>query len=167
MPLPRINYDLVLYYTRRFAESNMRSTVSVLRKPEPVYDPASGRVASADPEVIYSGVARIAPVTGPLSYVLGDESQQFQQAMVSIPAVTDDLPAVKDLVVVSAHPGDPTVVGRVFQVLDVEAGGQWLASRRLQVVGVQEAPYWSRLVKMVTAAASAAAGGGVTDLVAS
>jgi hypothetical protein len=142
-----VDHDLVERYVRRFARGNMRDTIRVGRSGSAVFDEQTGTLEAAAPIVIYEGPARVYAMSGPVSYNIGDEPQHFSQAYISIPVFDDQgvavpAPQVEDLVVIIAAPGDPEVVGRTFQVQDVEAGGQWTAVRRLQVVGVQASPQW-------------------------
>jgi len=143
----RINHDRVEQYVRRYARFNMRNTVRIVRPTAPVFDEQTGSLASASTEVIYEGLARIYTVQGPVTYMLGDEPQHYSSTFVSIP-VTDELneplpaPRVEDVVVVLDAPSDINLVGRTFQVQDVESGGQWIAVRRLQVVGIQASKVW-------------------------
>lgn len=142
-----VDHGLVERYVRSYARGNMRDTVRIYRMSEPVFDPVTGGLApSASPD-LYSGPARVYSVTGPVTYSLGDEPQHFSSTYISVPVVADDgsvneVPAVEDMIEVLACPGDASMVGRTFQVQDVEAAGQWTAVRRMQVVGVQEAPSW-------------------------
>ena len=68
----------------------------------------------------------------------------FSSSYVSLPLTVDDEATdvqVDDIVLVLEHP-DPAVVGRAFRVMDVDAGGQFPAARRLQVTGVQRSRNW-------------------------
>lgn len=164
MPIPTVNHSRIAYYVRRYAESNMSATVTVVRKYKPVFNETTGELASASPSVIYTGKARVATSSGPLTYAVGDESSYFQALTVSIPVVTADV-MVDDLVLVTAHPGDPAVVGRVFRVTDVEAGGQWMAARKLSVVGVADSQQWSWVqIPFQTSYAPLVAAGGSTTM---
>lgn len=160
--LPAVNYTRVTYYARRYAESNMISTVSIVRKTDPAFNALTGEVVSSPPLAVYDGKARIWTVSGPVQYNFGDEPTFFSSAFVSIPAVTAEDPMVDDLVLVVTHPGDSAMVGRVFQVKDVEAGGQWMSSRRLQVQGVQESKQWlwPTVIQGFVAEATASGGSG-------
>lgn len=141
-PSTKINHNRVIAVAREFAESNMTAMVSITRKAAPVFDPETGGLASGEPIVVYEGKARIYSATGPVTYNIGDEPTYFSSTMVSIPVITDDIPRVDDLVTVLEYLSDPLMVGRTFRVQDVEAGGQWMAARKLQVTGVQESQQW-------------------------
>lgn len=143
----RVNHAQVEAYVRRYARFNMRNTVRITRPTAPVFDPDTGSLASAGSLIVYEGPARIYTVQGPLTYSLGDEPQRYSSTFVSIP-VTDDsgaavnIPRIEDVIEVLLAPGDSNMVGRTFQVQDVEAGGQWMAARRLQVAGIQASKQW-------------------------
>lgn len=142
-----VDHELVQRYVRGYTRGNMRDTVRIYRLGEPVFDPETGGLAPAPSADLYVGPARIYSVTGPVTYSLGDEPQHFSSTYISIPIADDlgelnEVPAIEDMVEALDVPGDASMVGRTFQVQDVEAAGQWTAVRRMQVVGVQEAPTW-------------------------
>lgn len=136
----------------------MTAKVQVVRAVSPSFDEESG-VVSADEdmaEVVYEGRGRVYTVSGPVTYSLGDQNQYMSASYVSVPVtVTSRVngaevvevvrPRNDDLVLVLEH-DDPVMVGRWFRVMDVEAGGQWIAARRMQVVGVQWSRHWQRTV---------------------
>lgn len=143
-----VDHSLVERYVRSYARGNMRDTVRIHRSGKSVFDEATGTLQAAEGVPIYEGPARVYSVTGPVSYSLGDEPQHFSSTFVSIPVIGDDgqpvnAPQIFDVVVVVTAPGDPEMAGRTFTIQDVEAGGQWSAVRRLQVVGVQASPVWA------------------------
>jgi hypothetical protein len=138
-----INHQRVIVVAREFAESNMTAEVSITRKASAVFDAETGSLTSGEPVVVYEGKARIYTVQGPVQNSYGDEPTYFSSTIVSVPVVTATLPRVDDLIEVTAHMADPIMVGRVFRVQDVEAGGQWMAARKLQVTGVQESQQWA------------------------
>lgn len=145
----RVNHALVERFVRSYAESNMRATVRVLRPQPAVFDPVTGALVAVSAGEVYSGPARIYTVAGPMTYAVGDEPQHYSSTYVSIPVRAADgtmfaeIPQVEDIVEVLASPGDPEMVGRFFQVQDVESAGQWTVVRRMQVVGIQSSPQWS------------------------
>ena len=98
--------------------------------------------------VVYSGKARVYPAAGPLMLGLGDDSQEYQNAYISIPmeVTVDDVvyspaPRPGDVVTVTAH-ADALMVDRSFQVKDVEAGGLLPVVRRMQAMGVEDSSEW-------------------------
>ena len=140
--IPTIDHERTMRVAREFAESNMTATVAITRKSAPVFDPQTGGLASADPDIVYIGKARIYTVQGPMTMSYGDEPAYFSSSIVSIPVITTELPRVDDLIRVLDYPSDPTMKDRFFRVQDVESGGQWMAARKLQVTGVQESQQW-------------------------
>lgn len=145
----RVNHTLVERIVRSYAESNMRATVRISRPRPAVFDPVTGALVADAAGEVYSGPARIYTVSGPVTYAVGDEPQHYSSTYVSIPVrdadgvMFSEIPQVEDTVEVLTSPGDSEMVGRFFQVQDVESAGQWTAVRRLQVVGIQSSPQWS------------------------
>lgn len=140
-----VRSTLVSLYARRFAESNMTAQVEITRPGPAAFEPSSGELEAQPGPVIYEGKARVYAVSGPVTMDLGDDPQYFSSSMVSVPLVDDFgvnvLPEVNDLVRVLEHP-DPLMLGRLFRVMDVEAGGQFAVLRRMQVMGIQRGRTW-------------------------
>lgn len=139
---PLYSTEFALDAAQRYAESNMTATVRVSRLADPTLNVTTG-VLSADPagDTVYEGAGRVWTVAGPLTMGIGDELSTFSSTFVSIP-MSADLPHVDDLVEITAH-SDPTMVGRAYRVMDVEAGSQIPAARKMQVQGIQSSPEWS------------------------
>ena len=139
---PLYSTAFALDAAQRYAESNMTATVRVSRLADPTLDTNTG-ILSADPagDTVYEGAGRVWTVAGPLTMGIGDELSTFSSTFVSIP-MSADLPHVDDLVEITAH-SDPTMVGRAYRVMDVEAGSQIPAARKMQVQGIQSSPEWS------------------------
>lgn len=142
MPL-LTDFTMAARYAKAYAESLMIATVKIERKGAPAFDSVTGAVSSGAPSPIYEGKARIWSVTGPMQLSFGDEPTYYSNTFATIPVATEPIPRIDDVLTVINHPGDPGIEGRVFQVKDVEAGGQFLPSRRLQLVGVQESKQWA------------------------
>lgn len=142
--------SVINFYAVRYAERNMIHGVAVVRPGVPVDVPEDGTVLGVVAETIYSGKARIYPVTGPASYDLGDDQQFFSSSNISIPRFVVDeegnqhptTPQIDDLVQVLSH-HDPLTIGRWFKVMDVEDGSYMPSVRRMQVSGVQRSSRWS------------------------
>ena len=117
----------------------MTASVKIVRMDDPALG-EDGGLAATEKHTVYEGKARVYGVSGPMTMNLGEEPQYFSSTYVSIPydAV---LPRVDDVITVTAH-HDWTLVGRTFRVMDVEAGGQYPAVRRMQVTGVQNSKAW-------------------------
>lgn len=139
---PLYSTEFALDAAQRYAESNMTATVRVSRLADPTLNVTTG-VLTADPagDTVYEGAGRVWTVAGPLTMGIGDELSTFSSTFVSIP-MSADLPHVDDLVEITAH-SDPTMVGRAYRVMDVEAGSQIPAARKMQVQGIQSSPEWS------------------------
>ena len=130
---------------RRFAESNMTATVTITRPDSAIFDTDTGDLDAVTGDKVYEGKARVYTVSGPMSYGLGDENQYYQASYVSVP-LEDDLrnpvlPQIDDLIHIDSH-HDPLIEGKYYRVTDVEGSGQYVASRRLQVVGAQNSRTW-------------------------
>jgi Family of unknown function (DUF6093) len=119
-----------------YCEGNMIGSIKIFRKQAPVFDPVTGKLTAQTDTLIYQGKARIATVSGPLTYQLGDEPQYFSAATVSIPEDFTPIPQVDDVIEVVAHPA-PGLVGRSYRVTDVQGGGQIHSARVMSVTGVQ------------------------------
>lgn len=134
-----VNDEAVTRYARRYAEANMTATVKITRMDEPSFD-MQGELSAVELFVLYEGKARVYGVSGPMTMNLGEEPQYFSSTYISIP-LSANTPRVDDVIEVLAH-RDWTMVGRKFRVMDVEAGGQYPAVRRMQVTGIQRSKQW-------------------------
>lgn len=143
-------------FAETYAEGNMTALVKIERggDADGVWDPVQNEVTHGEPDLIWgpglvfggkpvadAGIARIYPVTGPITMALGDEPQHFQSTQISIPLRAPNLPQVGDIVTVLAH-DDPKLVDRSFKVDDVERGGQLPHVHRMQVSGIEPSRTW-------------------------
>ena len=122
-------------------EANMIAHVKISRSTDLHFDRATGELVANTDDLVWDGVATINMVQGPVTYNLGDEPQFFSSTYVHIP-MRAAVPRVDDIVEVVDDP-DPALIGRLFRIQDVEAGGQIPTSRKLQVVGIQPSREWS------------------------
>jgi len=131
----------------KYTEANMTATVRIARMQQPAeYTDDDWSNVSTQLQVTYEGKARLWGVSSAGANDYGDEMTAFSSSYVSLPLTVgdDNEPPdvqVDDIVLVLTHP-DPAVVGRSFRVMDVDAGGQFPAARRLQVTGVQRSRNW-------------------------
>jgi len=139
---------LILAYAQDYCDSNMLSSVRIVRMAEPVLDQSNeGVVLPVLAKALYEGRARIYGLSGPQTSDAMDESQTFSTSYVSVPMRALDMRGdplatqVDDMIEVTAH-SDATVVGMVLRVLDVDAGGQWPACRRHMVTTARPSPSW-------------------------
>jgi Family of unknown function (DUF6093) len=139
-----VNDTAVTRYARRYAEANMTAQVKITRMDEAVLD-ESGGLTATEMHTVYEGKGRVYGVSGPMTMNLGEEPQYFSSTYVSIP-YDATMPRVDDVIKVTEH-YDETLVGRTFRVMDVEAGGQYPAVRRMQVTGVQNSKAWVQVVQ--------------------
>lgn len=140
-----IKSTLVQIYAQRFVESNMTAVVEITRPGEAGFDVETGELTADTGPQVYFGKGRAYQAAGPATLELGDDPQYYSSGFVSVPLVDDSgsnvLPQVNDIVEVVEHP-DPLMVGRMFRVMDVEAGGQFAVVRRMQVMGIQRGRNW-------------------------
>ncbi len=142
-----IDNDMVEAILRDYAEGNMRAKVRIARPAEPEVSPTDDLMAI--PKVVrfvYEGRARIYTVSGPQPSFGAEEDAVFSSSFISVPLSDTKgqpvLTQVNDLIEVLEH-SDGLLVGRVFRVLDVDAGGQWPAVRRHMVSGAQRFAGWT------------------------
>lgn len=140
------------YIARVYAERNMTAGVVIMRPDVPGFRPDTGHLDATSMGEVYSGKARVYTVSGPVTMGIGDEPTYYSSTYVSIPLAVEDpfsrpvsevaeSPRVDDIVQVTAHL-DPLMVDRFFRVVDVEAGSQFPACRRMQCVGIQDSKQW-------------------------
>lgn len=151
--MPSYNSKEALLMARRYAESNMTADVRIIRMDAIREDYVKKGQWDADELFdIYRGKARVYNVSGPLTMGIGDSPSYYSSTMVSIPSMELDplsnplrnaglSPRVDDIVEILYHE-DPYMIDRKFRVLDVEAGGQFPAVRRMQVTGIQASKQW-------------------------
>jgi hypothetical protein len=146
---------LVTGLVRRYTRDNQIATVRVVRMDEPIMDVDDDLLAKAT-GVVYSGRGRVARVSGPVQYMLGEEPQYFSSTTISIPDTHEAdaadgsyfvgdpvVPRVDDIAEVLAHPVDPRLAGAKYRVTDVSHGGQFGPFLTLSVIGVQYSKRWS------------------------
>lgn len=142
----RVNAGLVRQYAQKYAEMNMTATVRIDRPAPATLDNATGDVTAQVQKTVYEGKARLSTVSGPVQYSLGEEPQYFSSGTVYIPLLDADgqptTPQVNDVVIVTSHP-DVLMVNRAFRVMNVNASGQFVATRELSVTGVQRWEAWT------------------------
>ena len=104
-----------------------------------------GTDAGSTVKRVYFGPARIHIVGGPQNRFDGDELNVFSGSTISTPsryAGQDVLTQTGDLLKVTKHIDDE-IVGRVFQVIDIDSGGQWNVYRPHQVTVSQKSEVWT------------------------
>lgn len=136
------------YIARVYAERNMTATVVITRPAAPGFRFDTGLLDAESMGDVYDGKARVYTVSGPVTMGIGDEPTYYSSTFVSVPleelipgADIPPSPRVDDIVRVTAHL-DPLMLGRFFRVVDVEAGSQFPACRRMQCVGIQDSKQW-------------------------
>lgn len=119
----------------------MTSTVRIVT-PAEVSAPYLDNYVSvnAPTSVIYKGKARIWDVSGG-NISSGDLSLDTSTTNISIPWDAA-APHVDDVVEVLECPVDPELVGKAFQVVSVDGGGQSRATRRLSCIALTGNALW-------------------------
>lgn len=125
---------------RAQAEGSMNAVLAVMRPSEPVFNRATGAFDSLEETPRYEGKGSITIVAGPQQLGLGEEQTFFSNGRAHIP-LSAPRPQVDDLVKVVDHP-DQSLVGRLFRVLDVAAGGEIPTAYAMQISGAQPGPNW-------------------------
>lgn len=133
-----VDWDLASYLAESFCLDNMTSEVEVWRKTAPVFDTATGMLASKNDKLVYVGKARVHAVTGPLTMAVGDEPQYFSSTTISIPERVETIPQVDDVVTITDCPDDKAI-GRSYRVTDVGVGGQMHSALAMSCTGIQPA----------------------------
>lgn len=136
-----MDHQLIVRSISRATRHRMRYFITITRMDDPSFDEQTGAAVATVTRIMYHGPARVYQATGPVTYEVGDQQEYFSRSVVEIPIDTCE-PQRDDVISVDSGP-DPMMVGRRFQVLDVETGGQWPAIRRLSVIGMQAYPNWS------------------------
>lgn len=120
------------------AAGAMTATVRVRRPSRPVFDPDTNRLAAGTTlTTLYTGMARVSPVTGTAPIPIGEDLIYYSSVYVTLP-FSARTPQVNDVVEVLEHP-DPAAVDRIFRITDVEVGGLMPSTYRVHATGV--APY--------------------------
>lgn len=142
-----VNSPLILQIASRYAEGNMIASVTITRPKGLEIDETGHIVSVVDPDsLVYKGKARVYTASGPQATETAEESEAFSTSFISTPLKDsygkDIISQVNDLIAVDEH-WDALIVGRVFRVMDVDAGGQWPVVRRHMVVGAQRSAGWT------------------------
>lgn len=149
---PRFSTKASSYIARVSAERNMMSAITIYRPENPDFQNNTGKLIADPGYLIYEGKARVWTVQGPITMGIGDEPTYYSSTMVSIPLEDEDpfsspasaapqSPRVDDIIQIVRH-ADLLMRDRYFRVTDVEAGGEFPASRKMQCVGIQASKQW-------------------------
>jgi hypothetical protein len=130
-----------------YSEGAMNSLVRITRPgswsaDSGEYDPDDGTVIYADDvDPTLGAMAGIAPSSGPLTLSVGDEPEYYDTLIVYLPRSADE-PWIDDLLVVMANP-EADMIGRVFRVASVGAGGRLHGSVSLTCTGTAKSHQWA------------------------
>lgn len=124
--------------------AQMASTITITRPTSPVFDTTTGLMTAHDTGTpVWSGPARIHPVSGGGQTFLGSEDTVMRTANFSIMEEGSEGLRVGDLVKVDDTPDDQALVGREFRVLDVSLGGILDPVRTLATQAIEPNPFWT------------------------
>lgn len=102
------------------------------------YDRDTSLLVNPVDTTLYTGPARIFPVTGPVEMEIGDERATLSSARISIDNYTGPEPRVDDLLEVLNNDQSQLarLVGRIFTITDVEVGGHFDIGWELTGTGI-------------------------------
>lgn len=134
---------------RRRAEANMDATVSITRMDSPPqYDSTTLLVTGRTAQPVYTGKAFIHALSGSGDTLIGDAGIPLRTTTISIPAETPTwttkVPRVDDVVTVTACGYDPSLVGRVFQVVSTDGGNPIRGTRQLYCTSWGDSNNWEQ-----------------------
>ncbi len=130
---------------RRFTNdpTHMASQIVVLRGSLGTLDTATGLVGGlSGAETVYSGKARIRPLSQPTPVSLGGGEIAQRDTVISIP-IDAPVPHRDDLIRVVSD-DDVDLDTRIFRVLGADGGGIFGDARRVGCSGWYQNRYWGR-----------------------
>lgn len=128
---------------REYTEGNMDSAVLVQRGSTGpgVMDPVTLEVSGfVSPETVYTGIARIPPVSPSGTVSVGEGQVSVRQVTISIPHDADQV-HTDDIVGILATQ-DQDLVHTTWRVIGVEGGGAFMAYRHLTCTAWYPSTYW-------------------------
>lgn len=134
---------------RRRATMDMDTTVTITRMDSPPrYDSTTLLVTGRTALPVYTGKAFIHSLGGQGDTVIGDAGIPLRTTTISIPAETPAwttlVPRVDDVVTVTSCEHDPSLVGRVFQVVSVDGGNPIRGTRALYCTTWGDSNNWEQ-----------------------
>lgn len=132
-----------------YSNRAMNSLVRVVRPAVAGYNETTREYTKPTTVVVYDsavtpGAGDIAGVTaanGPITYSVGDEPTYYESLTVTIPVTCPIQPRIDDLVTILSNP-DRDLVGRVFRVMDVPAGGRINPTTTMACTGIAPSRQW-------------------------
>ena len=134
---------------RARAEANMEAMVDINRMTSPVdVDKPSLRARERIVQHIYTGKAYIHALSGGGDTYIGDAGIPLRTTTISIPAEPspyfESMPRVDDVITVTLCDYDPSLVGRVFQVVVLGGGGPIRSTRELVCTSWGDSNNWEQ-----------------------
>jgi len=127
---------------RAYAEANMVDAVLITRPSgPPVLNQSTGILAPASATTIYSGKARVHPVSPSGVVGTGEGNIAQRQVTITIPQAAPDA-EVDDLVEITAQL-DSALVGSYWRVLGASTGGAFAAFASYECSAWDKSSYWS------------------------
>ena len=134
--------DRSIAYVRDRVREHMKANISIYRHPDTVtFDDMTGMVSIPARSVQYTGIARIWSVNTGTPAIIGDVEVSTSSTNISVP-IDDFLPEKDDVVVVNSNPGDTSITGKAFRVINVDGGGLIGGARRMQCVALADSAEW-------------------------
>lgn len=130
-------------YVRDRIQTLMSCQVSIYNDAEKVLDRVTGVVETQFMDPWYTGKARIWETNTGATVMMGEAAVTIMQTNISIP-FNAGAPKKDQIVVVSASPQDPDLVGRAFRVIAVDGNGQIGAARRMTCTAYTDSDVWAR-----------------------
>lgn len=133
--------DVARARVRARFEADMTDAVTVTRAVAGVFDEASGETVVPAGTAVYSGKARLAPISPSGDVSLGDGEIPQRQGQAQLP--WDSAPVhINDLLTVQSAQ-DPQLAQTTWRVVGVDGGGAWMAKRTLTLSGWYANEQWA------------------------
>lgn len=139
--MPRTISTYARNYVRRAAEAQFNCEVRIVQMTDPTLNTTTGTITAAESVTHYDGPARISGGSAGSVINIGDNDYAMVATTVSIPWSVTDV-EIDDVVLVTACPGDPELVGNAMRVVAFDVGGQTRATRALTCQGITENRGW-------------------------
>lgn len=129
-------------YVRKRAQDHMGATVSIFRDATQSFNSTTGIVETPVRTAYYTGIARVWTVDSGQVILAGEADITTANTNVSIPWGSAQ-PQKDDLVKINSNQADPTVVGKVFRVMNIDGGGLIGGTIRMSCTAFTDSAVWS------------------------
>ena len=128
--------EMARRYVRSRATDAMRYTCQIERVTHPQVRSDLTAIAGGK-TILYTGICRIWEVSGGGSVVIGETDVSLQNTYISIPWDVPTVPQRNDEILILTSPDEPELIGKRFQINEVNKAGELRPTRRFQVTMVQ------------------------------